>query len=307
MVFDIITMGSALADIFVDTGKHETKKLIAYHIGYKYSVKNLDYYTGGGATNTAVAFSKLGLRTGCISKVGKDAFGDLIVNELKRNKVKYLGDIGKEKTGVSLILDSKERNRTILSYKGASNTIKKVNNSKLKTKWFYFSAMGHDSFKTQKKLAAFAARKKIKIAYNTSYYLAKQGSSYLKPILSKTHVLIVNKEEARALVKKGDLLIGLRKLGPKIVCVTDGRNGVIAYDGKHKYSAKPHKIKVVELTGAGDAFASGFVAGLIKKKKIEQCIQLGIADSEATIQQKGAKNGLLKTMKVKNGVKVWKK
>ena len=300
MVYDIVTLGSALADIFIETGRHESKKLLAYHVGYKYSVENLDYHTGGAGTNTAVAFSKLGLRTGAMVKVGHDWFGDLILKELKKNKVKFLGSVGSERTGISIILDSIERDRTILNYKGPSNLLKNVKVPK--TKWFYFSAAQKDSFKLQKKIARTT---NAKIAYNVSYYLAKRGASYLKDILSNTHVLVLNKEEARTLVKKGDLLSGLRRLGPKIVCVTDGKNGIIASDGKHKYSAKPHNVKVVETTGAGDAFASGFVAGFVKGKSIETAIHIGLANSESAITKKGAKNGLLSwSQAMKRHVKV---
>lgn len=304
MVFDIVTLGSALADIFVDTGRREKGHMLSYRIGYKYSVENLDYYTGGGGTNTAVAFAKLGLKTGALVKVGNDWFGNVILKELKKNKVKFLGKVAREKTGVSVILDSKERNRTILSYKGASNNLKFSEIKVPETKWLYFSATAKDSFKTQKKLAKIAKKKKIKIAYNISYYLAEKGAAYLKDILSKTYVLVLNKEEAKALVRKGDLLKGLRKLGPKIICITDGKNKLTAYDGKSKYYAKPHGIKPVETTGAGDAFASGFVAALAKGKSIEKAIQLGIANSESVIKIKGAKNGLLKSMNIKSPVKV---
>jgi sugar/nucleoside kinase (ribokinase family) len=92
-------------------------------------------------------------------------------------------------------------------------------------------------------------------------------------------VLILNKEESKMLVKSGDLE-KLRKLGPRIVVVTDKNKAIECYDGRVKYNLKPHKIKVIERTGAGDAFASGFVAGLIKGFSIEKSLKLGLKNSE---------------------------
>jgi len=77
------------------------------------------------------------------------------------------------------------------------------------------------------------------------------------------------------------------------VVVTNGEKEVYAYDGKKKYSLKPHKVKVVETTGAGDAFASGFVSGQILGKSIPWSLKFGFEESEAVLKHFGAKNNLL--------------
>jgi len=107
-------------------------------------------------------------------------------------------------------------------------------------------------------------------------------------------VVVLNKEEAQMFVKKGDLLVELRKLGPRIVVITDRNKLISAYDGKKKYFLKPHKIKVMDRTGAGDAFASGFVAGRIAGKSIPDSLKLGLRESEAEIKYHGVKNKLLR-------------
>ena len=98
------------------------------------------------------------------------------------------------------------------------------------------------------------------------------------------------------LTKNRDLLIGLHELGPKIIVITDKNKPISCYDyyKKKRYYLKPNKIKVVERTGAGDAFASGFVAGLIRNKTIMQCLKLGLNESESVIRYFGAKNKLLR-------------
>jgi len=109
-------------------------------------------------------------------------------------------------------------------------------------------------------------------------------------------VLILNKEEGELLVgkKQKDLLESLHDLGPKIVVVTDKNKLISCYNGIKKYYLKPNKVKVVERTGAGDAFASGFVAGLIANKSIEESLKLGLKESESVIRYFGAKNKLLR-------------
>ena len=124
-MFDVITFGSAVVDVFVDTDIAEKGKFMCYPVGSKILLKNLKFDIGGGGTNTAVAFSRLGLKTGCICKIGNDNGGEEILKMLKREKVKFLGRIEKGNvSGYSIILDSKQHNRTILTYKGINDKFK---------------------------------------------------------------------------------------------------------------------------------------------------------------------------------------
>ena len=94
--------------------------------------------------------------------------------------------------------------------------------------------------------------------------------------------------------KKGSLMVCLRGLGPKIVVVTDKNKLISCSDGDREYFLKPNKVKVVERTGAGDAFASGFVAGVIAGKTIPESLRLGLREGESVIRYFGAKNKLLR-------------
>src|SRR3989339_358065 len=119
MVFDIVTFGSA----FVDTEFNKKTGSFSYPAGEKILVEDLKSDIGGGATNVAVAFARFGFNTGCICKVGEDNDGKEIIDLLKKEKVKFLGSISKERTGHSIILDSKGEDRTILTYKGPGKNI----------------------------------------------------------------------------------------------------------------------------------------------------------------------------------------
>lgn len=294
-MYDVISFGSAVVDIFVDTDVAEKGRFMCYTTGSKILLKNLRFDIGGGGTNTAVAFSRLGLKTGYVGKIGDDSDGQTILDMLRKEKVRFLGRIEKGAvSGYSIILDSKEDNRTILTYKGINDTLslKEIKPRKLKTKWLYLSSALGDTFITQKRVVEYLVARGTKIAYNPSGYLIKRKN--LKPILKHCEVLILNKDEARLLTKHKDPLIGLRKLGPKIVVITDKNKRVYAYDGKKKYSIMPHKIKVVERTGAGDAFAAGFVAGQILGWNINRSLSLGLREGESVLRHFGAKNKLLR-------------
>jgi len=209
----------------------------------------------------------------------------------------------KVSNGYSIILDSKEDNRTILTYKGPNNDLSmdELKLRKIKTKWIYYSSLLEKSFKTQIQLARYLRKKrKVKLAFNPSEYLIKRKFEEIKDLLRITEILILNKEEARMLTKDNDLLKGLNRLGPKIIVITDRNKPMQCYDSYSGeiYKLKPNKIKVIERTGAGDAFASGFVAGIIVKKSISECLKLGLRESESVIKYFGAKNKLL-TMKLK--------
>ena len=294
MKYDIISFGSAVMDVFLETDAHEHGKEICYSIGAKIKVNKINFNTGGGGTNTAVSFSRLGLKTGFLGKLGNDENAEIILKELKKEKVDFLGVLGKENTGYSVILDSREHDRTILTYKGVNDKlrIEEVKRNVLDTGWFYFSSASGETLKTQEEIIK-KAKGKIKIAYNASLYQIKEDSSKLKKILKGAENLVLNKEEAEELVGRNSTISKLRELGPRIVCVTNGDEGSEIFDGYKTYKVEAHKTKCVEATGAGDAFASGFVFGLMKFRNIQKAAQIGTLNAESVIQYKGAKVGLL--------------
>jgi len=305
-MYDVITIGSATVDALARTefcemihDKHK-EECIAYPVGAKILMEELILTIGGGGTNTAVSLARLGHKVAFLGKIGSKYNSKRVVHQLKKEKVDTSLIVRSKtgRTGYSIILDSKKHDRTILSFRGSNNDLgfNEINLKKLKTKWFYFSSMIGKSFKTLEKIAGYAEKNNIKITFNISSYLAKKGKKYLKNILKKTEILVLNKEEAELLVGKDDiktLLKKLNKIGPNIVAITDGKHGVYVYGNNYIYSGKPHNIEIVETTGAGDAFASSFLCGIIRKNNIEFALKLGMTNAESVIQHHGAKEKLL--------------
>ena len=306
--YDVITVGSGLVDMFILGVAREKNKMLNLPLGMKIPV-DMVFSSGGGGINTATCISKLGLKVGFLGKIGLGYNSQVVLNDLKKFKVDFLGVKTKESTGYSIILETNKKHRTILTYKKASDKLKfsEVNLEKLNTKWFHFTSMKGESFKTQEKLTDFATKKGIKISFNPGMNQIKKGGQRFKKILSKTYVLSMNQEEARMLVGENtsstDLFKKLKKLGPKIVCITNGEKDGGVYDGKYLYRFTPRKVKVVETTGAGDAFVSSFVSGLIKFNDLEKAIKVAIANSESVIQERGTKNGLLNSREASKAVK----
>ena len=306
-MYDVITVGSATVDVFAKTHFSELIKiidpkgetdLIAFPSGSKILIDELGFTTGGGGTNAAVALARLGHKVAFLGKLGQGTNSDFIHKNLVKEKIELLCAHGEGNAGYSVILDTLEHDRTILTYKGINDNLRNqdVPYKKLKTKWFYFSSMLEESFHTLEKLAEFAQQNKIKIGFNPSTYLAEKGIHHLKHILSRTCLLVLNKEEAILLAGKDSiegLLLKLKSLGPKIVVITDGRNDLYIIDENHIYTARPPFVKVVDATGAGDAFAASFLCGILRKNDVEFAVKLGIANAQSVVANYGAKNILL--------------
>jgi len=306
--YDIITMGSATVDVFAHTDPTQSEvvtvhshKDIAYPLGAKILIREMHTFVGGGGTNTAVGFSRLGLKTAFLGKIGKDDNGKTISDCLFNERIDFIGTYGLI-SGYSVILDSVKDDRTIFTYKGCSDDLKvgEVNFKSLDTHWLYLSSMMKDSFNTQQRVVSYARRKGIKIAYNPSLYIVNNHSIQLRIMLKHIDIIIFNKEEAQALLKHSSdnmytLLFEVSKFGPKMVVITDGHHGAHCYNAIEEtvYSAKPEKVDVVETTGAGDAFSSGFIAGMIRGKDIGTSLKLGMLNAESVIAHLGSKNILL--------------
>ena len=307
--FDVVTMGSATQDVFAKSDaetvtytRHGDKEtLIAYPLGSKILIEKLDFFIGGGGTNSATTFSRQGLRTGFIGKLGKDAPGLAVFRFLKEEGIEFLGAVGGQ-TGYSVILDSTEEDRTILTFKGANDQLKEWEIAEtlagLSARWLYCSSMLNESYGTMKRVMLRVKGQGGSVAFNPSAYQAGQGLAGLAEVLRLLDVLILNKEEAQLLTGKRaearELLPLLRDAGPRIVIVTDGAKSATLLDGEHLLFIKPlPDLKVVETTGAGDAFGSGFVAGLARGLDTRQALLLAMLNAEHVITEYGAKNHIL--------------
>lgn len=326
-MFNVITIGSAVRDVFVMSKAmhtHETNDALShveacFPFGAKINIDDIFFSTGGGATNNAATFSRLGkFRTAALCRVGDDSSGRDILEGLKKDKVdtsfvqKTTGC--KEHTAYSTIISSgvNEGERTILVYRGASTSFNhaRIPWQKLKTKWFYISSLGGD-LTLFEKILRHAKKIDARVAFNPGgQELAKR--TRIMPLFKKLDILILNREEAALLVGKPmkdtkGILKALQSIAP-IVIMTDGSAGAYAISKDAAYAIPSVGHKAKNRTGAGDAFGSGFVTGYIKSKNnLMEALRVGSFNADSVVQKLGAKNGiltscpsqkLLKTLKV---------
>lgn len=309
-MYDIITIGSATRDIFAKTAAFDVRKNAhlagglegCLPLGAKIDIKDMIFDTGGGATNTGVAFSCLGLKTAAVCRLGRDFGGQEIVRVLKQAGVetKFITYDPKIRTAYSIILLTKMGERTILVFRGASRTFghTSIPWKNLKSRWLYVSSLG-GNLKLLKQILDMAQKNNIKVGWNPGGLEIKMGFAKLKPLIEKVEVLIMNEEEIATLMDfdslKNSLKI-LRYLPRLALVVTQGKNGAIAATKQKIISAPSFGKKVVNTTGAGDAFSSGFIAGLWKWNDLSLALRLGILNSGRVVAKMGAKNGLLTKM-----------
>ena len=314
-MYNIITIGSAAKDIFLHgidflnckSKNFKTGKGICLGLASKNNVSEADLLNGGSAVNTAVTFSRQGLKTGAIFRVGDDLLGEDIKNFLKKEKVdmSFSQKDKKSSTAFSVVLLDKNGERTILDYKGVGKNIneKEIPWRKIQAKCLYIGTLGGNK-KLLEKIFMFSKKSKIKIAGNPS--LADLKILKTNPKLLKNYdVFIINQEEASYLTgisyqREKKVFKKLDKLVDGIVVMTKGVKGVSISDGKTLWQARAFPQKAFDRTGAGDAFGSGFVSGLLKVKSsklkaegIEYAIRLAMANATGVVERLGANDGAL--------------
>jgi ribokinase len=306
--FDVVTIGRSTIDVLLKVSRKEGVKeehhQLEYHLGGKFSVDEIDITTGGGATNTAVALSRLGLRVGCITVVGNDSNGKIITEELAKERVSFMGAVKKGMTGYSTILPGRT-DRAILVYSGVNSELemKDLSLREVRTKWVYLSTLKGKGFETVKELSKRFRTQGSRIAMSMSSYSARLGIEKLRDLLSRLDIIIMNRDELTILTKSTKIREAMEKLGKYVkglIVVTDGPNPIHMYNSINEESVtkKLKAVKVVDSTGAGDAFSSGFLYAIIKGIPASKALDYGYALSRAKLQKVGAKAGLLRRIRV---------
>ncbi len=324
-MFDVITFGSVTWDIFVTPEKFKilkdkrfsTRKGLCFNFASKVEAKDISFDSGGGGSNSAASFSKQGFKVAYCGRIGRDRAGQEIIEEIEKMGVncQFVLKTKKAPTNHSVILNVPKKDRTIIVYRGASGFLSKEDLpwAKLKAEWFYLAPFSGELAKMTKVIMDFARENNIRTLFNPSSAQLSMLRIALKKIVAKSDILLLNQSEASELTKvpyekEEKIFTKLDKLCPGIVIMTKGKKGVTVSDGKHLYKAGSVKTKVVDKTGAGDAFGSGFLSGLIKSEgSIEYAIQLGTANASKCLSRRGAKQGLLARGENFEKVKVRKK
>ncbi len=313
-MYDILSIGGTAMDVFLDV--HEASVhcrlkaevcQLCLNYAEKIPVQKVTFVSGvGTAPNNAVGSARLGLKAALYTIIGNDVAGvnsyDIFTKEGVATK--YVVVDKKNPTDYSTIL-SFQGERTLLTCQLPRKYSLPRN---IETKWIFLGNLpdGHKILHSQ--LIKKIKKEKVKLGYNPGAHELREGIEGMKEILSVTEVFIINKEEAWRLVGRDvdikNLLVKLKEFGPKIVVITDGKNGATSYDGTSFYAQGIYDLPVVEKTGAGDAFATGFMASLIGGCDVQMALRCGAANSASVVGHIGAQVGLMTKKQMQKFLKV---
>lgn len=298
-MIDLLTIGDSCIDIYMKIGEqgvNEHSGEICFFHGSKIIVNQIEDSIAGNAINAATGATRLGLKTAVYTELGNDVNGQRIIRELKGYHIstKYCVINENIKTNIHTVIVHGQ-DRTIFSYHG-KRTYKL---GKWETpKWIYYTSLGYGFEQFQSELVSYIKEnEKIGIAFNPGSIQMKEGLEKMRDILEVSDLLIVNKEEATKLVgqyETGDLHKKLHELGPKLTLITDGKKGSSAYDRENLFEMGTYSDErpIIDKTGAGDAFSSGFVSALFYKKHLKEALKWGAINSGNAIKEIGAIHGL---------------
>ena len=303
----IVSLGSALQDIYLidrdDFGAVEFGNVSMFknlEIGSKYDIEKLNFYIGGGGTNSAITFARSGHEAIYFGNIGHDPAGEAVLKMLDEEGVdtSYISFPPKAKTGCSIILlDSKTGERTVLTFRGASARFNNISSSDLELAqpdWLYATTLRGDMGTL---LDFFEKAHSIgtKVMFNPGV-LELANPKQVLGLLSDVDVLLLNKREASNLIGGSllDELLNKLKNYCQTVIITDGAMGGIATNGEKTYRFGIYEdVRIKDTTGAGDAFGSGFLASLASGDSFRTALIFASANSTSVVQHLGAKNGLL--------------
>lgn len=307
-MLDMLTIGDATLDVFLQINEEdadvkctlkEEECQLCFDYADKIPVEKITRVpAAGNASNNAVGSARLGMKAAIFSILGDDEVGHTILKHWNREKLitnHVIFDKGKS-TNYSTVLNYRGE-RTILVFHEKRNY--RFPKRMTRAKWVYYTSMGKGSEKMHSDLLAYLKKNGTKFVFQPGTHQLRLGASKLKPLIAAAEVVIMNKEEAERLVGEQTktiavLLKRLRAMGCEIAIITDGPKGSYTYDGETMLKLDIFDVPIVERTGCGDAFATGFVAGLHYGQSIGEAMRWGTANAASKLGFVGPQAGLLK-------------
>lgn len=297
------------AHVYCDIDKEKCQ--ICMRFGDKIPYENVYVIPAvGNSANAAVSAARLGLSSALYTNIGDDIYGQECVDALKNEKVStefVIKQKGKH-TNYHYVLWFEDDRTILIKHQEYNYKLPDID----QPKWIYFSSMGSNSLPFHEELEKYLTLNdsKIKLAFQPGTYQIKFGKDELSYFYGRADVVFVNKDEAQRILEISEsdikiLLEEMRKLGPKVVVITDGPKGAYSYDGEEMLfmRAYPDPKPPYERTGAGDAFSSTFTAALALGKSVREALMWSPINSMSVVQDIGARAGLLTREKLEEYLK----
>tara|TARA_B110000003_G_scaffold157502_1_gene157868 strand:+ start:272 stop:1201 length:930 start_codon:yes stop_codon:yes gene_type:complete len=306
----ILGIGNAIVDVickvddsFIEENNltKSTMKLFFDENEFKNLLKNIKIektVSGGSIANSIVGLSQLGNEVGFIGKVSDDKFGSKYEDGLRKENVKYFYSKKKEElpTGTCLILVTPDSERTMCTFLGTAGKINDndVNADAIKkSELIFLEGYLWDEGEPKKAFdKAINNANKVAMSLSDQFCVDRHKVHFLQLVKSKLDITFANEQEITSLIeaKNFEEVINFSKQLNKLIVITRGEKGAIAVDGEEIFENGIHKnLKIMDLTGAGDLFAAGFLDGYLNKLSTIQCLEKGTEMSSRVIQQIGAR------------------
>ena len=306
----ILGIGNAIIDVickvnnsFIDKNNltKSTMKLFFDEHEFKQLLVNLKIektVSGGSVANSIVGLSQLGNKVGFIGKVSNDSFGEKYEKGLKKENVEYFYSKKKEElpTGTCLILVTPDSERTMCTFLGTAGKINEndvssdaINRSEIIFLEGYLWDEGEPKKAFDK---AIKNANKVAMSLSDQFCVDRHKPHFLELVKNKLDIIFANEQEITSLIeaKNFNEVINFSKKINKLVVITRGEKGAIAINGEEVVESGIQKnLKIIDLTGAGDLFAAGFLHGHVNKLLIRDCLEKGTEMSSKVIQQIGAR------------------
>ena len=271
--------------------EHEFKKLLT-------SLKIEKTVSGGSIANSIVGLAQLGNSVGFIGKISDDEFGSKYEDGLKSEKVKYLYSKKKEElpTGTCLILVTPDSERTMCTFLGTAGKINErdINADIIKkSEIIFLEGYLWDEGEPKKAFdKAIKCANKVAMSLSDQFCVDRHKTHFLDLVKNKIDITFANEQEITSLIdaKNFEEVVNFSKQINKLIVITRGDKGAIAIeDQKIIETGIKKNLKIVDLTGAGDLFAAGFLHGHINKLSLKDCLEKGTEMSSRIIQKIGAR------------------
>src|SRR5210317_240112 len=306
----ILGIGNAIVDVICKVNDNfieqnnltkSTMKLFFDENEFKNLLKNLKIektVSGGSVANSIVGLSQLGDQVGFIGKVSDDKFGSKYEAGLKKENVEYFYSKKNEElpTGTCLILVTPDSERTMCTFLGTAGKINEndVNSGIIKkSEIIFLEGYLWDEGEPKKAFdKAINNANKIAMSLSDQFCVDRHKPHFLNLVKNKIDITFANEQEITSLIeaKNFNEVIDFSKQINKLIVITRGEKGAVAIQGEEVYeSAIQKNLKIVDLTGAGDLFAAGFLHGYINKLSIKNCLEQGTKMSSRVIQQISAR------------------
>jgi ribokinase len=311
----VICVGSTSKDIFFPTSEGkvvntpedlESQKKFVFELGAKYHISDRFESLGGCAANQSSGISRLGIPVSCYTSIGDDSVGEWIQGKFSEENIgqDLVNTESNCLSGLSaIIVDKNSADRIIFSNQEANERLR-INAERLKGADFIsVSDLSGDWKKIIDEIINMSEKNGIKISFTPRYTNIDDDSQKVSEIAGKSELFLINKDEAIRILKNLNIELSenevniikkIKNFGSKVVAITDGERGAWVSDGNEIIHAEIISVNPVDSTGAGDAFASGFMAAYIKEKSLEECLKWGIANGCNAVNYYGGTEGLFR-------------